>query len=145
MLRITGIIKPSWFIGENVQGHIDLGLDAVCNELERLGYTVWAASIPACAVGLPTMERHLWIIASTSGERLKRCREVTVSLIENGAKKFQGSDTRIGGGWHLSAARVCGVGERVPSRMDRLKCLGNAVVPQIPEMIGYAILEAEKA
>ena len=30
----------------------------------------------------------------------------------------------------------------VPNRVDRLKGLGNAVVPQIPEMIGYAILEA---
>jgi hypothetical protein len=27
--------------------------------------------------------------------------------------------------------------------MDRIRCLGNAVVPQIPEIIGRAILEAE--
>jgi len=27
--------------------------------------------------------------------------------------------------------------------MDRIAACGNAVVPQIPEIIGYAILEAE--
>ena len=37
------------------------------------------------------------------------------------------------------------VAHGVPKRVDRLKALGNSVVPQIPEMIGYAILEAEKS
>ena len=31
----------------------------------------------------------------------------------------------------------------VKDRAKRLKTLGNAVVPQIPELIGRAILEAE--
>ena len=31
----------------------------------------------------------------------------------------------------------------VPARSHRLKCLGNAVVPQIPELIGRAIMEFE--
>jgi len=30
----------------------------------------------------------------------------------------------------------------VPDRLDRLAGIGNAVVPQIPELIGRAILEA---
>ena len=35
------------------------------------------------------------------------------------------------------------VANGVPNRVDRLKGLGNAVVPQIPELIGRAILAAE--
>jgi DNA (cytosine-5)-methyltransferase 1 len=35
------------------------------------------------------------------------------------------------------------VANGVPKRVDRLKGLGNAVVPQIPELIGRAIMEAE--
>jgi DNA (cytosine-5)-methyltransferase 1 len=36
------------------------------------------------------------------------------------------------------------VAKGVKDRANRLKALGNAVVPQIPEMIGRAILEAEE-
>jgi DNA (cytosine-5)-methyltransferase 1 len=35
------------------------------------------------------------------------------------------------------------VANGVPQRVDRLKGLGNAVVPQIPELIGRAIMQAE--
>ena len=46
-------------------------------------------------------------------------------------------------GWWLSEPDVGRVADGVPSRVDRLGALGNAVVPQIPEIIGRAILEAE--
>jgi DNA (cytosine-5)-methyltransferase 1 len=35
------------------------------------------------------------------------------------------------------------VAHGVPARVDRLRSLGNAVVPQIPEIIGRAIMQAQ--
>ena len=45
--------------------------------------------------------------------------------------------------WWQIEPSVGRVVDGIPSRLDRLKALGNAVVPQIPEMIGRAIINAE--
>ena len=47
------------------------------------------------------------------------------------------------GGWWAVEPNVGRVANGVPSRVDRIKCLGNAVVPQVAQVIGEAIIEAE--
>ena len=47
------------------------------------------------------------------------------------------------GGWWSAEPNVGRVAHGIPKRVDRLRCLGNAVVPQIPELIGRAILASE--
>jgi len=50
--------------------------------------------------------------------------------------------------WIQVAASLCRVDDGLPRRMDRakrLKALGNAVVPQIVEIIGRAIIQIEQA
>ena len=42
--------------------------------------------------------------------------------------------------WIEVATRLCGMDARIPNRLDRLKSLGNSVVPQIVEIIGRKIL-----
>ena len=54
-----------------------------------------------------------------------------------------GSNGAIRNSWWAVEPAVGRVAHGIPRRVDRLKGLGNAVVPQIPEQIGYAILEAE--
>lgn len=50
-------------------------------------------------------------------------------------------DARDGAG-----SPVLGRGENgIPDRVDRMHAIGNAVVPQIPELIGHAILASEAA
>ena len=39
---------------------------------------------------------------------------------------------------------ICGISYGVPDRVDRIKALGNAVVPQVVEQIGRAIMQAEE-
>lgn len=50
--------------------------------------------------------------------------------------------TAAGGSWWAVEPDVGRVAHGVPARVDRLKCLGNAVVPQINEAIGRAIMRA---
>lgn len=49
------------------------------------------------------------------------------------------------GRWWATEPNVGRVAHGVPQRVDRLEELGNAVVPQIPEIIGNAILQARAA
>lgn len=44
-------------------------------------------------------------------------------------------------GWWASEPAVGRMAHGVPNRMDRLRCLGNAVVPQIVELIGRKIMQ----
>ncbi len=46
-------------------------------------------------------------------------------------------------GWWEAEPQLGRVAHGIPNRVDRLRCLGNAVVPQIVELIGRAIMQSE--
>jgi DNA (cytosine-5)-methyltransferase 1 len=46
--------------------------------------------------------------------------------------------------WWSTEPSVGRVAHGGPSRVDRLRCLGNAVVPQVAQKVGEMILAAEK-
>ena len=63
--RLVKELRPTWVIGENVGGHIKLGLDTVLENLESEGYAVRTFSIPASAIGANHKRERIWIVANT--------------------------------------------------------------------------------
>ena len=222
MFRLIKELRPTWVIGENVGGHIKLGLDTVLENLESEGYSARTFSISATSIGANHKRERVWIIANLADtERLgrtegtekseelereepsdkpnhcgqgctkcKSCQTVANSdemqrqylrgqESEQTQKKFERTSERSGtqngvansegskgnvddanqGNGKTSQEELsreygsaCGVGtwwsvepdvgrvaHGIPDRVDRLKCLGNSVVPQIPYVIGLSL------
>ena len=138
LLRIIEIVRPTWAVCENTYGILSLAAEDVCASLENIGYQTIPLDIASCAIGLPSVERHIWFVSTTNSERCERFREGKISEFKNIPREFQRKDTGEYRRWDISKPRVCRVGERIPRRLDRLKSLGNAIVPQV----AYAIFEA---
>ena len=147
--RLTGELRPSYVIVENVSVLRGRGLSTVLGDLSAIGYDAEWHCIPASYVGAPHRRDRIWIVANPNGTHDER------GWVSSGVQKAI-SDPECGGtGWNTTEhvahdgrlahtwnlePDVDRVANGVPKRVDRLKCLGNAVVPQIPEMIGMAIL-----
>ena len=62
MLRIIQAVRPTWVIGENVAGHISMGLDEVLSDLEAEGYQARCFVIPAVAADARHRRDRCWIV-----------------------------------------------------------------------------------
>ena len=63
MLRVIRELRPTWVLGENVPGIVNLALDTVLSDLENEGYTGQAFIIPACGVDAPHKRERVAILA----------------------------------------------------------------------------------
>ena len=147
--RLLAKYRPAWFIGENVFNHINMGLDKVLYDLESQGYATRAFIISAACVGANHKRQRIWILAYANG--------IGRHSLEDGWKEgcpginFQNMEQRcvyrpdslsvhMGTRYSKPRSGLCRNDDGVSEGMDRLKGLGNAVLPQIPEIIGRAII-----
>lgn len=158
MLAVVERTKPAWIVGENVTGIIRMELDRVLADLEAEGYTAWPLVIPACAVDARHRRDRVWIMAHNqslgrgevrgrasgqSGHTDKRGEAATNAMRERSfPASLQGvyPSQKGSGARDEQSQRSCrwpaepGVGRvahGIPSRVDRIKGLGNAIVPQV--------------
>ena len=74
MFQIIQKTKPTWIIGENVPGIINMGLETAVLDLEEEGYEVEVLVLPAIGVSALHKRNRVWIIANTDTERSQRYR-----------------------------------------------------------------------
>lgn len=225
MVRVIKELRPTWVVGENVAGIINMALDTVLSDLEAEGYTVRTFVLPACGVNVPHQRYRTAIVAhsdspggdigaevrrsgnnlyrqdgeakkenekwqcingtwenggngnvayanGTDGERSMPSKnqagesKLTDSNCTDGRNAtnansstasrfgeysrevFSGTETRGfslqgGAGWWTTEPGMGRVANGIPHRVDRLKCLGNAVVPAQFYPIFQAIADIE--
>jgi DNA (cytosine-5)-methyltransferase 1 len=141
--RIIGEVRPKYVLVENVAALLGRGIERVLGDLAALGFDAEWHCIPASAVGAPHRRDRVWIVAYAQGQRLEGRPGAANDECSSGLRLLFAGQGQLGRGYHwLAEPNVGRVAHGVPARVDRLRALGNAVVPQIPEIIGRAIMSS---
>jgi DNA (cytosine-5)-methyltransferase 1 len=123
---------------------------SVIGELATIGYDAEWRIVSAASVGAHHRRERLIIVAYPNSSKLddinlNGCNSQTPaksSTIFPIGRKY--SPSRPIGNW-LPEPNVDRVADGIPSRVDRLRGLGNAVVPQVAEVIGRLVIEHANA
>lgn len=148
-------ISPALVVLENVRGHVRRGLNVVLEDLSGLGFDARWGTLPASAVGAPHRRDRLFIVAAHPDRVVVRSEQgrgepQRASASEPGdhgqAGPTDDADGRTvrpcGEPWGPSPEpAVCRMDDGAAHRVDRLRALGNAVVPQQAEHAVKSLLE----
>ena len=146
MLRLVQELEPSWVVGENVAGIIDMELDNVLSDLEALGYATGAFVIPACAVGAPHQRDRVWVLAHS--QRIGQPRQGQHGdAFDTEKNPFEEASGLVDAFQEEALPYLCRRHDGLSQKLDqdRLTALGNAVVPQVVEVIGNLIMDVEQS
>jgi DNA (cytosine-5)-methyltransferase 1 len=140
MAQVIAALRPAWVVWENVPGLLTRGLSVVHRDLVGLGYRHRVGWASACGVGAPHPRRRLLGVAHAAREGCAARRPV--HGVGDLASSPRVRAEPAGAAWWAVEPRVGRVAYGVPGRVDRLRALGNAVVPQVAEHIGRLVMGA---
>lgn len=145
MCRIVRELHPAWVVGENVAGIVRIALAGIFSDLQSIGYTARAYSSAARDVGGLHKGERIFIVAASDDRSaaLRRDTQFSSDASADGCSdnhRGRTAEPDLWERWEVEP-RPYGVADGVPHRVDRLRCLGNAVVPQQAYPIFKAIAE----
>lgn len=162
--RLVGEIRPRWVVAENVPGIFRKDVaDDVCKDMEREGYKVGIWCYEAAAVGAPHRRARVFFVCHADESRRRRNKrrqdaqepaDGREAAADNDGERRQeqrqyfavqaGLSSAGCRGWWSAEPDVGRVAYGIPTRVDRLRALGNAVVPAQAYPIFKAIAEIER-
>ena len=141
VVRAVCLVRPKFAILENVAALLHRGMGVVLRDLAAAGYDAEWDCVPASRIGAPHKRDRVWIVAYPAQIRRGQVQFDEFGAQAQAAGFFAGVGAEEVREWPSDAV-VCRASDGVPDRPHAVGALGNAVVPQIPELIGRAILEA---
>lgn len=126
-------LRPDWVVIENVGHTWRRWVPELRRELWDAGYSSLPLRVRASDLGAPHERSRIFLVAHTDSKLLRELqgwwrragREMAAELARS---------------WDF-APRGLGADDGLPNWVDRRRVLGNAVVPQIAELVGRAIMK----
>jgi DNA (cytosine-5)-methyltransferase 1 len=142
LMRVVRLVRPQYVVLENVAAILANGLDTVLRELAEAGFDAEWACIPASAVGACHQRDRWWLVAYSNNQRQQERQSATVAD-QQGWTGWGDAPRRLNPNWrsYLSQPVLCRGDDGLSSRVDRLKALGNAVVPHVAAIPLSRVLE----
>jgi DNA (cytosine-5)-methyltransferase 1 len=170
LMRVVCLVRPQYVVLENVAAILANGLDTVLGELAEAGFDAEWACIPAADLGACHRRDRWWLVAYANHARVEATRpeqlaaraeqhgkldvanpyhqrqqEQHPSAIANQQRRpcWGNAPQRLNPDWrsHLSQPVLHRGDDGLSNRVDRLKALGNAVVPQVAAIPLSRVLE----
>ena len=145
-IRVVDQLRPKRLVLENVAAILlrRRGMDAVLREMARLGYVCEWGVLHAAGVGANHRRARMFLYAHTDrGHTTKKWtpmgRSWRVGRPEDATKVHV-----VGRDQTTQEPGIHRVANGVPNQLDRLRGLGNSIVPQVAEWIGKRIVEHGK-
>lgn len=141
-LRLIGEIRPDFVIVENVAALLKRGLGAVLGGLAEIGYNAEWDCIPATFVGAPHNRDRLWLVAypQRNEQPWQEPCFGEIGRMGRGEQPISWDTT-----WEAALSALRRMDDGLSRSVDRTDMMRNAIVPQIPELIGRAILQARSS
>jgi len=159
--RVLGELRPRYALIENVPGlrYKRGGFGVVLRDLAEIGYDAEWESIPAGLFGAPHKRERIFVVGyphdSRESNRPIYDEAPRLSEMDSHPEHTVGARSgSLGRTWRgrqslpwnstggcTDSTLAVRVDDGLPHRMDRLRALGNAVVPQVAEFVGECILK----